>query len=162
MECEVKELSLLLSTGASYDTFPAIPILSRYAMRTSFLSCFTLVSMMSVMVATSCTYLKEPKENSLPIRKYYGPGEIRANDIEYIAACEVGRIEADGLNYGSNNVVEKDGYYYVSIVARPHIASAQRTVVIDSTGAVVDYKKGWKPYSYRPVKVEEAPLSPVR
>lgn len=91
-----------------------------------------------------------------PEQKLFAPGTIRANDIEYIAACEVGKREADGLNYGSNNVIERNGLYYVSIVSRPHLASAQRTVVINDRGEVVDYKKGWKPYSSTTATKQEA------
>ena len=116
-------------------------------MRTGLLSFNTLnwlIAALFPILLVSCV-LKEDIEQE-PAKKIYAPGEIRAEDIEYIAACEVGRIENDGLNYGSNNVMEKGGLYYVSIVSRPYIASAQRTVVINDRGEVIDYKKGWKPY----------------
>ncbi len=105
-------------------------------------ACLFLLGVLSLSPAllNSCSSMAQ--EPAAPARKVYAPGEIRADDVEYIALCEVGLREGQEVNFRSNGVIDRDGLYYVSVVARPYRPDGSRMVVVDETGAIVKYSKG--------------------
>lgn len=123
--------------------------------RIKFRLCLAALFCGLLALAPSCTSLKGEES---PAKKIFAPGEIRANDIEYIAMCEAGLREGTEANYRSSSVLDRNGLYYVYLVARPYKTGMQRTVVVNDQGEVVAYVKGSK----SPSSIDlGAPLPPV-
>lgn len=104
----------------------------------------TILALGTLLLAcASCEREIRPNEVAKPAFIF------NAQNIENVALREVKEREAPSdLNYASTGVIERttpkgDNLYYVTISTYPHVANAQRTVVVNGEGEVVHYAKGY-------------------